>query len=1099
MNQQELEQKINKLTNLQTRILISKILGELDETQNEDQIPQPLLDERSYWDEVEQQYNTDDITATMNVAANHYDIPLLGANSPFANYVRNFAPSNAQQCVRIMQKFCQCLCLASLKPEEQQKIFFESFPPSGEYIKCLDGTEERLEQLERELASTEKQTPFLTAHEKVMRNEVGFLMANVAKGNEVHIPKYLEYSLGLRPDRVIHPQSQIPFWKASRIHRNYAKNFKIHFRNEVLGAVSERRNAIQTAVQHLRETFSDVNFNSFTPTATQLSSINASLQQFEDGTGFLVENEDGTARLDTALLEEAAFNIPAIKFLDEMAARQEFQELSAEAPNPHNTEIMHRLRSDVKNFFTEKASLDLALIISQPTNHEELFFALENLWMLGEMLASGSQHNFHLTNLIIQSTYLDHLANVIRPKIQRFLPYQIEKIDRIQARLGTTQHADPNSSLSHMLYCNAPIELIAQKITNTDVNTLNHALENLSFEICEQLILRPDATEILTKIRDRLLTTEPNQYFTGFCLAAAAKNNDSDLCGFLFNHFVKNVTAFNNNPIFHHFAEHNNTAHLQQFATYVISQGHPELLHLFLNNETPMMTAARAGSIAFIHKLHQAAGAQNSGINDVNTNGLGVAHVAGRYGQTNTLRTLARRNINLFALDAFGNNAVYYAAHYDQPTAIETLQEIAEQRLHLSAQEVLGHFNHVNPDGHTPLFTAVHKGNKESVLALAKAGVTGAEIMNHDFEGGNRLVHAAVMWGKADLVPTLCELGANPNLVNNQGQTPLSLALDQDNVNAVEQLYRAGVDLNQVNTGRTLIYRLALEGKLQAIQTLVDAGANIDHQVGYEKYTAIHHAIKDNRPGLIPILCNYGAKITYSHIALALRYNNLEAITELAGVGADLNHTLFIEALNHNEHHARLLLQAGANPNHIFSNGNSFLHEVVRIGTENPNKRNSRAFLILMKLGVGLDIRDANGNTADYLAINEGLTSVAAALSPQRFDFLMREAIEKNNNNVVKKLIFFAKNVPQQKEMLLSNITTYLQNSRSKDNEELAKLIDDESRKWLSAAVATTQPVNHTTQPVNHTTHPPLPPSTAPVNIGTSTTLANDNKDKTHE
>jgi len=105
-----------------------------------------------------------------------------------------------------------------------------------------------------------------------------------------------------------------------------------------------------------------------------------------------------------------------------------------------------------------------------------------------------------------------------------------------------------------------------------------------------------------------------------------------------------------------------------------------------------------------------------------------------------------------------------------------------------------------NDEGFTPLYVAARAGHAHIVKLLivnieryrdVKRDL--AEIVDNV---GNTLLHHAVMWGHVDVVRVLCDTGADVNLSNYRGFTPLHLAAEHDREPIVKILIDANVDVN---------------------------------------------------------------------------------------------------------------------------------------------------------------------------------------------------------------------------------------------------------------------------------------------------------------
>ena len=133
---------------------------------------------------------------------------------------------------------------------------------------------------------------------------------------------------------------------------------------------------------------------------------------------------------------------------------------------------------------------------------------------------------------------------------------------------------------------------------------------------------------------------------------------------------------------------------------------------------------------------------------------------------------------------------------------------------------------------------------------------------------GKNLLYQAVLLGKKDsIISVLIEKGVNLNLQNENGYTPLALAIMQsNNPDAAKLLINYGAKTNIVDKllGRNPLHWAAIRQKdKELIQLLIDTGININQQ--------------DNN-GETPL-------------TLAYRANNIEVANLLVQSGASINTT----------------------------------------------------------------------------------------------------------------------------------------------------------------------------------------------------------------
>ena len=100
------------------------------------------------------------------------------------------------------------------------------------------------------------------------------------------------------------------------------------------------------------------------------------------------------------------------------------------------------------------------------------------------------------------------------------------------------------------------------------------------------------------------------------------------------------------------------------------------------------------------------------------------------------------------------------------------------------------------PDDRVPLHYAVRWGTTAQVAALLDAG---ADPNLANAHGNSPLHWAASRWGNADKVRLLLGAGANVNAAASDGAPPLAYAMNQPDVDVARQLVEAGADVTVVN------------------------------------------------------------------------------------------------------------------------------------------------------------------------------------------------------------------------------------------------------------------------------------------------------------
>lgn len=162
-------------------------------------------------------------------------------------------------------------------------------------------------------------------------------------------------------------------------------------------------------------------------------------------------------------------------------------------------------------------------------------------------------------------------------------------------------------------------------------------------------------------------------------------------------------------------------------------------------------------------------------------------------------------------------------------------------------------------DGILPLERAVIVGDFEVVLAVLGGG---ADInAQSNTPNGDTALTTASARGRENIVQLLLDRGANVNLTNKLGLTPLLITAGRESVahlNILKKLIQANADLNLGRYVTPLM--IASRASIETVRILVAAGADVN--AVKPSGTALLAAIDEGEPKIVQFLLEHDAEIS---------------------------------------------------------------------------------------------------------------------------------------------------------------------------------------------------------------------------------------------
>ncbi|OXU29397.1 hypothetical protein TSAR_015212 [Trichomalopsis sarcophagae] len=265
---------------------------------------------------------------------------------------------------------------------------------------------------------------------------------------------------------------------------------------------------------------------------------------------------------------------------------------------------------------------------------------------------------------------------------------------------------------------------------------------------------------------------------------------------------------------------------------------------------------------------------------------------------------------------------------------------------------------HCDVDGHNALHYAAKRGQWKTVEILLDAG---ADVDSLTDEGSTALHLAVGNYSNADTVELLMRRGANVNIKDYGGKTPIFMAIeagigddegeeDEEEefpehriYNITRHLLDAGAEVNAISAaGEPVFHRVLVYGVDEIIELFLERGADI-HSRNANGIAVIHVAVAHASERILKMLIDRGVTVDVK--------NSLGATP------------LHIAALFGKEEHAELLLARGANVNAIDKGGCTPLHFATQFSWWDEDKAMNGVHELLIHNGADPLIESNSGTS----------------------------------------------------------------------------------------------------------------------------------------
>ncbi|CAH2226182.1 ankyrin repeat domain-containing 50 [Pelobates cultripes] len=365
-----------------------------------------------------------------------------------------------------------------------------------------------------------------------------------------------------------------------------------------------------------------------------------------------------------------------------------------------------------------------------------------------------------------------------------------------------------------------------------------------------------------------------------------------------------------------------------------------------------------------------------AGLHQRDRSGRTLLAAAAYAGNLEAVNLMISRGANLEATDDEGQTSLGLAAHHGHLSVVQMLLQHGAHHNHtdcrgwtpLRSAAWAGHTDIVEvllasgaqpdvsgPDGRTALRAAAWGGHEGPIRALLAAG---AEIDHADAEGRTPLMAAAYM-GHKTVTEILLAAGADVNKCDSEGRSALAVAslcvpAGHEYPELVSLLLEHGADPElEDKDGVTPLLVAVYEGQAEVAELLLEAGAD-PNRADKSRMTPLLAAASGGHAEVIRVLLLWGSKIDAT---------DSEGRSSLAMAAAATG----------GEQAVRVLLDRGLDENHRDRLGWTPLHWAACQG----RRSSCRA---LIEGGAKVGIRDYEGYTPFLLASQEGHTGCVELL-----------------------------------------------------------------------------------------------------------------------
>eukprot|EP01084_Bolivina_argentea_P117550 208744_1 len=268
---------------------------------------------------------------------------------------------------------------------------------------------------------------------------------------------------------------------------------------------------------------------------------------------------------------------------------------------------------------------------------------------------------------------------------------------------------------------------------------------------------------------------------------------------------------------------------------------------------------------------------------------------------------------------------------------------------------------------------------------MKKKGIKhGVLDINQCDEGGESALHKAVAFNNQQILEILIKHNANPNQTNSNGECALLIACEKQYTDIIEILLKnAGADVDILDyLGRTPLMVCVSQRYTAGVELLINYDADVNKINPYEQEntqtaTALYYAVKNKNKHAVPLLLEAGADPTLigsngqTLLHIAVEKTQMEILKLLyENISVKLTAEALLQFLNHKDKHGDTALHKTASDDDREGCA-EFLIQIAKCDVNIMNNKNESALLSAVENNSDKIVKLLIDSAADVCIIDE--------------------------------------------------------------------------------------------------------------------------------